>query len=494
MHIVFIQNSFRLRLLAVFCAAFLGVSAVSGQTSPPNVIVIFMDDMGYGDPVSYGGGPYQTPHLDRLAAEGMRFTHFYAAQPVCSASRAALLTGCYPNRIGIHGALFPGTPRALNPEEETIAELLQAEGYRTGMVGKWHLGDRVPFLPLQHGFDEYLGLPYSNDMWPVDFDGKPVTDTSSWKFSSPQLPLIEGNETVDLIRTLDDQATLTTRYTERACEFIRKNKEQPFFLYLAHSMPHAPIAVSDKFKGKSGAGLYGDVMMEIDWSVGEVMRTLGELDLDGNTLVVFTSDNGPWRNYGNHAGSSGGLREGKTTTWEGGQRVPCIMRWPGVIPAGTVCNQLASTIDLLPTLVDFCGAKMPVKEIDGLNIAGLMRGSTGSSPREDFAYYFGRNNLQAVRKGSWKLVLPHAYDSYEQNAPGYDGFPGKRAKVTTELALYDLQADPGERVDLKTRFPDVVEELLAVAQRYRELLGDELTGYEGVARRKAAMTTDHKDD
>lgn len=483
-----LQAARRLPAATVIMAALFAGNGFTlhAQDKRPNVVIIFMDDMGYGDPGSYGGGPYQTPHLDKLAAEGMRFTHFYAAQAVCSASRAALLTGCYPNRIGIHGALFPGSGIALNPEEETLAELLKEEGYQTGMVGKWHLGDRVPYLPLQHGFDEYLGLPYSNDMWPIGYDGKRVTDTTSWKSTITELPLIEGNKTVKLIRNLDDQATLTTRYTERAVDFIRKNRKEPFFLYMAHSMPHVPIAVSDKFKGKSGAGLFGDLMMEIDWSVGKVLQTLDELGLRENTLVVFTSDNGPWRNYGNHAGNTAGLREGKGTSWEGGQRVPCIMRWPGKIPAGTVCNKLASTIDLLPSVAALSGASLPEKEIDGVDITSLMMGNMNASPRKEFAYYYHKNSLEAVRKGPWKLVLPHRYRTYLKDLPGYDGFPGKVRSDSTGLALYHLYTDPGETVDLQKKFPEVVQELLAVAGRYRESLGDDLTGNEGSERRAPA--------
>ena len=295
------------------------------KKTPPNVVIIFMDDMGYGDPVCYGGGPYQTPNIDALAANGLRFTNFYVAQPVCTASRSALLTGCYPTRIGISGAINHATKFALNAEEQTIAELLKDKGYKTGMIGKWHLGHKVPYLPLQHGFDEYYGLPYSNDMWSYDFDGSPITDTSLWKSKYPPLPLIEGNKTIKTIASFNDQDQLTTDYTTRAVSFIKKNKNNPFFLYLAHSMVHVPLGVSDKFKGKSGAGLFGDVMEEVDWSVGEVIKTLKENNLLNNTLVIFTSDNGPWLTFGNHAGNTAGLREGKGTAFEGGLKVPCII-------------------------------------------------------------------------------------------------------------------------------------------------------------------------
>ena len=344
---------------------------------PPNVVIIFTDDQGYGDLGSYGATGFKTPHLDKLASQGMRFTHHYSAQPVCSASRAGLLTGCYPNRIGISGALFPYHRIGLNPEEETLAELLKEQGYATGIFGKWHLGHHKEFLPLQHGFDEYLGVPYSNDMWPINLDGT-QSPPGEGRGDFPQLPLVEGNETIEDIKTFAGQDKLSTLYTERAVEFIRKNAEKPFFMYLPHTMPHVPLGVSDKFKGKSEQGFYGDVMMEIDWSVGQVMAVLEELNLAENTVFIFTTDNGPWLNYGNHAGSSGGLREGKTTSWEGGQRVPFIVKWPGNTPAASVCSQLSCTIDLLPTLVEITGANMPKKPIDGVSLDRTVEGEFSS--------------------------------------------------------------------------------------------------------------------
>ncbi|MFC1639798.1 sulfatase, partial [Gemmatimonadota bacterium] len=329
-------------------------SACTQHRRPPNIVLFFIDDLGYGDVGAYGASGFSTPHLDRLADEGKRFTDFYASQAVCSASRASLLTGCYAERVSIRGALGPFAEVGLNVEEETIADLLKDRGYATGMVGKWHLGHHEVFLPLQHGFDEYFGVPYSNDMWPVDFDGNPVTE--GHKLTYPPLPLIDGNEISDTIDDLDDQATLTTRYTERAVDFISRHRDDPFFLYLAHSMPHVPLGVSDRFRGHSAQGLFGDVIEEIDWSVGQVIACLAQLGLTENTLVIFTSDNGPWLNYGNHAGTTGGLREGKGTAFEGGPRVPAIMRWPGNIEPGTVCTELASTLDLLPTVAAITGA------------------------------------------------------------------------------------------------------------------------------------------
>jgi arylsulfatase A-like enzyme len=473
-------------MLLVIC----GLYSVTIQAQDrPNVVIIFMDDMGYGDLESYGAFGYQTPHTNKMAAEGMRFTNFYAAQAVCSASRAALLTGCYPNRVGISGALSAFSTIALNPQEETIAEMLKRNGYQTGMFGKWHLGDHEPYLPLQHGFDEYLGLPYSNDMWRIDYDGTPVTDKSHRKFRHPPLPLIEGNKRAKVVASLEDQAELTTLYTKKACDFIQRKKDNPFFLYLAHSMPHVPIAVSDKFRGKSKAGLYGDVMIELDWSVGEVLRTLEKLKLSEKTLVIVTSDNGPWRNFGNHAGNTGGLREGKGTSFEGGVRIPCLMQWKGKIPSGSICNKISSTIDLLPTIAAITNSKLPSSKIDGVDITSLLINEAGAEPRDHFVYYYRKDCLEAVRKGRFKLVFPHPHRTYYKEVPGYDGWPGEAPNDTTALALYDLAKDPGESVDVREKFPDVAKELNELADRYRSELGDALTDRKGSAVRPAAQVS-----
>ena len=440
--------------------------------SKPNIILIFMDDMGYGDLGCYGALQYRTPILDQLAMEGMRFTNFMSAQAVCSASRAALLTGCYPNRVGISGALFPNAKVGLHESEITIAEVLKPLGYATAIFGKWHLGDNRRFLPLQQGFDEYLGIPYSNDMWPWDYD-------MQRNKRHPKLPLIEGNEKIAEIRDMDDMATLTTRYTERAVDFINRHKDGPFFLYLPHSMPHTPIAASEKFRGKSEQGLYGDVMMEIDWSVGEILNALKVNGLEENTLMIFTSDNGPWLNFGNHAGSTGGLREGKGTSYEGGQREPCIMRWKGVIPPGVVTGKLSGTIDVLPTIAAIAGARLPENRIDGVNLLPLLKGDSSATPRTEFYYYYHRNNLEAVRKGDWKLVFPHEVRSYEGVMPGNDGLPGPYAKLQALYALYDLRRDPGERYDVQSIYPEKVAELEALAEKARQDLGDDLTGRVG---------------
>jgi arylsulfatase A-like enzyme len=479
-------------LALVFTVAFLGSFKKpinNKKGSPPNVILILMDDMGYGDLECYGGFPYHTPSINSLAAGGMRFTNFYAAQGVCSASRSSFLTGCYPNRIGINGALSPYAQIALNPSEQTIASLLKAKGYKTGMIGKWHLGQKAPYLPLSYGFDEYFGLPYSHDYWPVDYDGKPA-DTSTQRGKWPQLHLIEGNNPGRAITNLDDAATLTTMYTERAVGFINKNKSHPFFLYLAHSMPHVPLAVSGKYKNKSGTGLYGDVMEEVDWSVSEIMKALKANGLTKNTIVIFTSDNGPWLTFGNHAGNSGGFREGKGTAWEGGVRVPFIVSWPEQVKGGAICNNMVASMDILPTLMDICGANQPQKKIDGVNFLPLLKEVPNSNPRDEFVYYYDRCSLKGIRKGQWVLTFPCVSQTYKRaSAIGNDGWPGKYASDSVRSALYDLRTDPGETLDVKEKYPEIVQQLSQVADRYREEIGDDLTNHVGTEIRPAAKVS-----
>ena len=320
---------------------------------PPNLVVIFIDDMGYADIGPFGCEAYPTPNLDQMADEGRIFTDFHSATAVCSASRAALLTGCYPERVSIQGALFPGDRHGINADETTLAELCKSRGYATGCFGKWHLGDLPEFLPTRHGFDEYFGLPYSNDMWPF-LDGEMTLEAGvrRWKGEPmPPLPLYDGEQVIDAEVSHEDQVELTTQYTERAVAFIDRHAgKQPFFCYVPHTMVHIPLFVSKKFEGKSGAGLFGDVVMELDWSVGQIIEALERNGVGDNTLVLFTSDNGPWLNFGDHAGSAAPLREGKGTMFEGGYRVPCVMRWPARIPHGTACDELCSTMDLAPTM------------------------------------------------------------------------------------------------------------------------------------------------
>ncbi len=465
------------------CLRDAGLQAV-GDSRPPNIVVIFTDDQGYTDVGAYGAEGFSTPNLDAMATEGVRFTNFYTAQPVCSASRAALLTGCYPNRIGITGALGPRSKRGLHSGEVTLAEVCKSRGYATAIFGKWHLGHHPEFLPTRHGFDEFYGLPYSNDMWPlhpeyVDLPPK----LAKRKRGYPDLPLYEGERIVNPKVTPEDQEEFTTEFTRRGVDFIRRNRHRPFFLYLPHPMPHVPLYVSEKFRGKSDQGCYGDVIMEIDWSVGRILDALKECGIDDNTLVIFTADNGPWLSYGNHGGSARGLREGKGTTWEGGVREPCIMRWPGKIPAGSVCDEPAMTIDILPTVAKRIHASLPDHAIDGLDIWPLLAGTPGAkSPHEALYFYYRLGELQALRSGKWKLVFPHRYRSLTGTA-GQDGKPNGYSQKRCGLELYDLDSDPGERDDVSARHPGVVKGLQALAEKAREDLGDSRTKRKGKGRR-----------
>ncbi|MCA9223809.1 MAG: sulfatase [Planctomycetales bacterium] len=464
-----------------FIASLMFVIAVTVATKvraesaerPPNVVIVFADDLGYGDLGCYGATGYETPNLDRMASEGVRFTDFYVAQAVCGASRAALLSGCYPNRISLFGAPGPSSTHGVNQSETLIPEVLKPRGYATAIYGKWHMGHHQKFLPLQHGFDDYFGLPYSNDMWPYHPTAK-----------FPDLPLIDGNRIVNAKVTPEDQTHLTTWYTERAVRFIDQHREQPFFLYVAHAMPHVPLYVSEKFAGKTERGVFGDVISEIDWSVGQILEAIQRNGLDERTLVIFTSDNGPWLSYGNHAGSAGPLREGKGTSWEGGVREPCVMRWPGKIKADSVCTELAATIDLLPTIAGLAGAELPKQPIDGLDIWPLMSGKPGAKTPHDAYYYYWGQELQAVRSGSWKLHFPHAYRSLT-GEPGRDGKPGGYSQGRCGLELYNLADDIGESRDVAADHPEVVERLEKLAARMRVELGDSRTKTPGTAIRPA---------
>jgi arylsulfatase A len=436
---------------------------LSAADRPPNFVIVYADDLGYSDVGCFGAKGYETPHLDRMASEGTRCTSFYVAQAVCSASRTALLTGCYPNRLGILGALGPKSKHGINADEMLISEVLKQRGYATAIYGKWHLGHHEKFLPPQHGFDDYFGLPYSNDMWPFHPTDK----------SFPDLPMVHGNQVIDAQVTPEEQTQLTTLYTEQATKFIEQHRDQPFFVYVPQSMPHVPLFVSQKFKGKTKRGLFGDVLSEVDWSVGQILDTLKRLDLDNNTLVIFTSDNGPWLSYGSHAGSAGPLREGKGTVWEGGVRVPFVARWPGKIPAGAECKELAATIDLLPTLAKLAAAPLPPKPIDGLDIWPLLSGAPNAkTPHEAYYFYWGRA-LHAVRSGQWKLHFPHPYRSFT-SPPTVEGQPGKYSDANCGLELYDLASDLGEKKNVREQHPDVVARLQAFADSMRKDLGDEL--------------------
>ncbi len=484
------MNPTRLRssLRAVLaCAGFLSLGlAAFAAGRLPNLVLILTDDQGYADVGVYGAKGFATPNLDRLAREGVRFTDFHVAHAVCSASRAALMTGCYSNRIGITGALEPWDKIGLHAAELTLPRMMQQKGYATGMVGKWHLGTPVEFLPTHRGFDEFFGLPYSNDQWPFHPE-KPGF--------FPPLPLLEGDRVINPGLSHRDMEQLTAQYTGRAVDFIGRNRDRPFFLYVAHTMPHVPLAVGDRFRGKSRRGLYGDACEEIDWSTGEIMAALQRHGLDDDTLVLFLSDNGPWLVYGDHAGSAEPLREGKTTSWEGGTRVPFIARWPGRIPAGKVSRELAMSIDLLPTLARLIGAKLPEHKIDGLDIWPLLTLRPGAKNPHEACFFYGvpfgawtGAQLESVRSGPWKLVLPHRYRALGDGPPARDGIPGRylpRAIAAPEL--YNLEMDPGETRDVAAQNPAVVNRLLALAGQCRDDLGDTLVKREGKGVRPVGM-------
>jgi arylsulfatase A len=458
--------SLRGRLAVAFLTALSGVTAAASaadRNDTPNVVLIFTDDQGYGDVGCYGAKGFKTPHLDRMAGEGIRFTDFYVAQAVCSASRTALVTGCYPNRVGILGALGPASNHGIHENEMLLGEVFKQRGYATAIFGKWHLGHQEKFLPTNHGFDEYYGLPYSNDMWPEHPTAK----------NFPDLPLFEGPKIIDAKVTAADQKNLTSSYTEHALEFIERNKDRPFFVYLPHSLPHVPLFCLDESEGKSAQGRYGDVIQEIDAGIGRILAKIKDLRLDERTLVIFTCDNGPWLSYGNHAGSAGPLREGKGTSWEGGVRVPCIMRWPGKIPAGKVQSEVAATIDILPTMAKLIGAELPQHKIDGRDIGPLMAGEEGAASPHEAYYFYWNNELQAIRSGQWKLHFPHSYRALT-GKPGRDGNPSGYSDEKCGLELYDLQNDIGERRNVADENPHVVTKLQKLAEAARDDLGDSL--------------------
>lgn len=422
--------------------------------SAPNIILINCDDLGYGDLGCFGSSIHRTPAIDSLARDGMRFTDFYMASPVCSPSRGAMMTGCYPPRISFdlfeeHGVLFPGQPLGMSSEETTVAGLLKQRDYATMIIGKWHCGDQPEFLPTRHGFDSYYGLPFSNDM------GRQAgAKDKLW----PPLPLVRDEE---VIQQQPDQATLTERYTEEAVRFIRRNQDRRFFLYLAHMHVHLPHYVPQHFLDASRNGRYGAAVEYIDWSTAVLLHELSELELAGNTLVVFTSDNGSNTRYG---GSNQPLRGRKGQTWEGGIRVPCIARWPGIIPAGSECSEVATAMDFLPTFAGFAGVDIPGDRIiDGRDISSLMRGKKEArSPHQAF-YYYRQDRLEAVRSGRWKLHVSRESEELRE--------------------LYDLEADIAETTDLKNKHRDVVQRLEELATACRDDIGDSVTGVKGRNRR-----------
>jgi arylsulfatase A-like enzyme len=425
---------------------------------PPNVVVIFIDDMGYGDIGPFGATKQRTPHLDRMAKEGMKLTSFYAT-PVCSVSRAQMMTGCYGARISVPGVYFPGQSVGLNPSEVTVAERLKEKGYATQMVGKWHLGDQPEFLPTRQGFDHYLGIPYSNDMLKKSAETK-----------VPVVPLLRDEKIVELMDG-EGQRRLVELYTKEAVDFIGRQKDQPFYLYYAHNAVHTPIWPGAAFAGKSQNGRFGDWVEEVDWSVGQVLEALRTQGLDKDTIVIFTSDNGPWLTKGTDGGSAGPLRGGKGSTWEGGVRVPTLAWWPGRIPAGSVNDAVAATIDLLPTFVSLAGGTVPATPvIDGRDITPILLGQSKESAREAH-YYFSGYDLQAVRQGRWKLAL----------VPQPEGMGKQAAKTPPGLRLYDLDAEIGEQTDVAAQHSEVVAKLKALADK----MAAEIGGKTPTARRPA---------
>ena len=428
-----------------------------------NLVVVVCDDLGWGDLGVQGASGWRTPHLDRMAEEGVRASACYAAQPVCSASRAALLTGRLPNRVGIAGALGPASAAGLAAEEDTLAELCRGGGLRTAIHGKWHLGARPPHLPLQHGFEEFSGVPYSHDMWPWHPESP-----SAW----PDLPTLEGDEVVALN---EDPALRTVRMRERALAFLDRHAEARFFLYLPLPMPHVPLGASPPFQGRTSS-LYGDVVEEIDELVGALRSKLETLGIADETLLVFTSDNGPWLSYGKHAGSTGGLREGKGSVWEGGVRVPFLAACPGSLPAGRVVNEPVSLLDVLPTACEALALPSPHLPLDGTSVWQLLTGASEVPPHEVLPFWYGDNELQAARCGQWKVVWPHHYRKMPVDVPPpVDGRPWTNLVGTVvRTELYDLEADPGETQDLAPLHPEVVRRIDDLVEPLRVELGDRL--------------------
>ncbi len=474
-------------LVSIVSLAFVTLRAAD---RPPNIILFLTDDQGYADVGCFGAKGFKTPNFDRLAAEGMKFTSFYVAQPVCTASRAAILTGCYSNRVGLFGALNHTSTIGISENELLIPQFCKQRGYATACFGKWHLGYQPKFSPLRHGFDEFAGLPYPNDNGPDHPTIKGI----------PPLPWFEGEEVTGYN---PDQNLFTRKITELGVNFIERHQAKPFFLYLAHIMPHVPIHASDTFRGKSGAGLYADVIGELDWSMGVILDTLHRLGLDENTLLLFTSDNGPFLSYGEHAGSASPFRGGKLTTFEGGVRMPFIARWPGKIPSGRTSDAIITGMDLYPTIAKLTGSPLPKYKIDGKDLWPLLSGQVTDSPHEAF-YYYGGEELQAVRSGKWKLHFPHQYLEVAA-APGKGGMPSnfenlKPLPLTQSglegiasrhgykvldlpLSLYDLESDPAESRNVAQEHPDVVKKLSALAEGMRSDLGDKLSNVKAVGAR-----------
>jgi arylsulfatase A-like enzyme len=444
--------------LGAAAAAMFNGAARAAEEKPPNFVVIFLDDSGWADFHPFGKPPYDTPNVKQLASEGCCFHNFHVPQAVCSASRAALLTGCYPGRTRMFGAHGP-RQRGVDPKFATIGQVLKKRGYATACFGKWHIGDQEDTRPPKRGFDESCGLMYSNDMWKYHpgtrhFDKWPLQFWDNGKITIEDM-------------TPEQQRNLTTWYAEHAVDFISRHKDEPFFLYVPHSMPHVPIFCSDKFEGKSGAGLYGDVMMEIDWSVGQIMKALKDNGVDKNTMVIFTSDNGPWVSYGNHAGQTP-YREAKATGFDGGTRSACVMKFPGRIKEGTVSQKMLCTLDVLPTLAHLAGAELPENEIDGKNVWDVVAGKKGATNPHKYYPFSTGGNLEGILTGDgrWKLHLPHGYRTLVE--PGNDGKPGKYKRARIELSLFDMEKDPFETTNVISEHPEIAAKLKRMAEGHKK--------------------------
>ena len=449
----------RISQLFMFVFALVLLATNVTRADKPNFIIIFADDQGYGDLSCFGSKTIKTPHIDQLAAQGRKFTRFMVASPVCTPSRAALLTGSYPKRVGMHQhVLFPSSTKGLNPSEHTIADHLKSQGYATACFGKWHLGHHPQVLPTSNGFDTYYGIPYSNDMNHPDNKGKPKGGPDGmdilWKDPESTLtkwktPLFEDEKIVELPV---DQRTVTRRYTQKAIDFVKSNRDKPFFVYLPHSMPHIPFYVPDDVRDPDPKKAYINTIEHIDAEVGRLMKTLDELKLADNTYVIYTTDNGPWLPFKHHGGSAGPLRDGKGTTFEGGQRVPCVMRGPG-IPAGTVCDELTGTIDVLPTIAAITGKPLPkANKIDGVDVSGLWKGTAKGAVRNEFVYYTSRGVVEGISQDNWKLLVKQPRGRRNRK-------PSPATQSQPQVMLFDLSKDIGEKNNLAAERPEVVSKL-----------------------------------
>ena len=433
-------------------------AALTAKTDKPNFVIIFLDDSGFADFSPFGNPSYPTPNVQKLAAGGCRFINFHVPQAICSASRGALLTGCYPERTKLFSAHGPRA-RGMDPKWPTIAQVLKPRGYKTAIFGKWHIGDQPDTRPPARGFDESCGLMYSNDMWRFH----PGTRA----FDKWPLQFWENGKVIIEDVNKEDQKNLTKWYTEHAVDFIKRHADQPFFLYVPHSMPHVPLFVSKEFENKSGEGLYADVMMELDWSVGQIMQTLKESGLEDNTMVIFTSDNGPWISYGDHAGKTP-YREAKATGFDGGTRSACIIQFPGRIKAGTVSDQFFCSIDLMPTIASLAGATPPSTPYDGRNVTALITSQPNAkNPHKYYSFTTGKN-FEGIFSGDgrWKLHLPHKYRSLVK--PGRDGNPGEHIQKQIDFSLFDMQNDPLETTNVIDKYPEIAAELKKIAEDHKQ--------------------------